>query len=147
MKITDAFLGEHAVFYAQFNHMEQTIPNSESIEFVKTQCAVLAAALKGHAQLEEDLLFKSLEDHIGNGGPLKVMRAEHEEIESALERMPTLQSLDQARPLLLRVIQVARNHFAKEEQVLYLIAHKTLSSEALIELGNQWAQQRTVRLG
>ena len=147
MKITDAFLGEHAVFYAQFNHMEQTVPDAVSVEFVNIQCALLASALKGHAQLEEDLLFKTLESSIGSDGPLKVMRAEHEEIESSLEQMPAIQALDQAQALLLKVIEIARNHFAKEEHVLYPIAQKTLSSEVLTDLGNQWSQHRVVRLG
>jgi len=57
MVITDAFLGEHAVFYAQFEHMEQIIPSTESLSEVKSQGAMLASALRGHAQLEEELLF------------------------------------------------------------------------------------------
>lgn len=146
MIITDAFLGEHAVFYAQFGYMEKVIPVATSVIQVKTQGAMLKAALAGHAQLEEDLLFKNLESHIGPQGPLAVMRAEHDEIERSLESLPGIQELAQAQALLLKVIEVARNHFAKEEQILYPIAQQTLSPENLSDLGSQWAAQRSVNL-
>ena len=40
----------------------------------------------------------------------------------------------------------ARNHFAKEEQILYRLAHQNLSTEILSELGSQWAEHRAVSL-
>lgn len=146
MKITDAFLGEHAIFYAQFDHIEQTIPVADSVAHIKTQGTMLATALTSHAQLEEELLFKTLEPHIGPMGPLAVMRADHNEIEQSFESLPTTQELSQAQALLLSVISVARNHFAIEEQVLYPIAHQTLTSEILSDLGSQWAELRSVSL-
>lgn len=144
MKITDAFLGEHAVFYAQFNHMEKTLPDADSLQQVKTQGAMLASALAGHAQLEEELLFKTLEPHIGPGGPLAVMRLEHENIESSLDQIPHVQELAHGKDLLLNVIMVARPHFAKEEQILYPLANQTLSTELAFELGRKWAERRAV---
>ena len=147
MMITDALLGEHAVFYAQFDYLEQSLPTADSLPLVKSQGAMLAAALAGHAQLEEELLFTTLEPHIGPMGPLAVMRMEHEEIEQTLlERLPAAQELDQARKLLLRVIEVAREHFAKEEQVLYRLAPQSLSAEILTDLGAQWAAHRAIVL-
>ena len=101
MNVTDAFLGEHAVFYAQFDYMEKIIPVATSVLQVKTQGAMLKAALAGHAQLEEELLFKNLESHIGPQGPLAVMRAEHDEIERSLESLPGIKELPQAQALLL----------------------------------------------
>jgi hemerythrin-like domain-containing protein len=146
MKITDALLGEHAVFYAQFGYLEQVIPAVNSLAQVKNLGAMLAAALASHAQLEEELLFTTLEPHIGSMGPLAVMRKEHDEIEKSLERLPTLQEVEQARELLLKVVTVAREHFPKEEQVQYPMAKKTLSDETLIDLGTQWAARRAIVL-
>ncbi len=144
MKITDAFLGEHAVFYAQFDHMELTVPSEDSVTQVKTQAAVLGAALAGHAQLEEELLFQKLETHIGPGGPLAVMRMEHEQIEENLARLPDLETLEDARTVLLQTVKVAREHFAKEEQILYPLAERTLGIDHLTQLGEQWAGVRKV---
>ena len=146
MKITDALLGEHAIFYTQFDYLEQAIPAINSVAQVKSLGAMLAAALASHAQLEEELLFTTLEPHIGSMGPLAVMRMEHDEIESSLERRPAIQEVDQVRELLLKVVKVAREHFPKEEQVLYPLANKTLSAETLIDLGAQWAARRAIFL-
>jgi iron-sulfur cluster repair protein YtfE (RIC family) len=144
MKITDAFLGEHAVFYAQLDHLDGSIPGANSLAQVKSQGAMLAAALVGHAHLEEELLFTALERHIGPMGPLAVMRMEHDEIESALARLPKIQNLAEAQSLLLHAIQVARDHFAKEEQVLYPIAEQALDIDTRTRLGRQWAERREV---
>ena len=40
----------------------------------------------------------------------------------------------------------ARNHFAKEELVIYRLAHQTLSTEIQSNLGTQWAEHRAVSL-
>jgi len=146
MRITDALLGEHGVFYAQFDHLEQAVPAAETLAQVKDQAALLAAALKPHANLENDLLFAALEPHLGPMGPLAVMRMEHDEIEGTLARVQEVKDLAGAQDLALHAIQVARDHFAKEEQVLFPMAQQVLSAEALAQLGAQWAEQRQVRL-
>jgi hemerythrin-like domain-containing protein len=145
MQITQGLLGEHAVFYAQFSYLEKAVPTSQNLGEVQIQTALLDAGLESHANLEEELLFVHLEPHLGTqGGPLAVMRAEHDEIKNGLSRLPQLQNLDEAQNLLLHVIAVAREHFAKEEQILYPMAEQTLGEEKLMQLGSEWARQRKV---
>lgn len=144
MKITDALLGEHGVFYAQFSHLEQVVPQLADLAVVQAQGALLTAALETHAHLEDELLFSALEPHLGQGGPLAMMRMEHQQIEEGLARLPGLGELVPARQLLLQVVQVARGHFAKEEQVLYPMAQQALGDAKLVELGTLWAAQREV---
>ena len=45
---------------------------------------------------------------------------------------------------LVQVVQVARGHFAKEEQVLYPMAQQALGDAKLAELGARWAERRQV---
>lgn len=144
MKITDALLGEHGVFYAQFSHLEQVIPQRADLALVQAQGALLTAALETHAHLEEELLFSALDPHLGQGGPLAVMRMEHQQIEEGLARLPGLGERALAQQLLLQVVQVARGHFAKEEQVLYPMAQQVLGEAKLVELGASWAERRQV---
>ncbi len=144
MKITDALLGEHGVFYAQFSHLEQVIPQLADLALVQAQGALLTAALETHAHLEEELLFSALDPHLGQGGPLAVMRMEHQQIEEGLARLPGLGERALAQQLLLQVVQVARGHFAKEEQVLYPMAQQVLGEAKLVELGASWAERRQV---
>ncbi|MFQ5856645.1 MAG: hemerythrin domain-containing protein [Anaerolineae bacterium] len=148
MKIIEALLGEHAVFYAQFDHLEQAVPAAETLAQVQSQAALLTAALETHANLEDDLLFAALDPHLGSQmGPLAVMRMEHDEIRGTLAGLPEAQDLPEAQRLVLHAVQVAREHFAKEEQVLYPMAEQTLDADALTQLGARWAEQRGVSIG
>jgi iron-sulfur cluster repair protein YtfE (RIC family) len=144
MKLTDGLLGEHAVFYAQFDHMEQVVPAAEGVAEIRTQSAMLTAALATHAGLEEELLFQSLDPYPEAGGPLNVMRAEHQEIENTLEQIPGIAELEIAQQRLLHVVYTARQHFAKEEQILFKLAGQLLGEEVLRDLGTQWALRRKV---
>ena len=146
MRITDAFRGEHGVFYALFGHLEEMIPTSESLQLVTAQAAFLTSALATHANLEETLLFITLEPHIGKGGPLAMMRSEHEEIEGTLEGLAGIEDLSEAKRQLLHVVSVARGHFAKEEQILYKLAEQTLDDGVLTDLGRAWAEKRSVMI-
>lgn len=147
MKITEALLGEHGVFYAQFDHLEQAVPAADTLALVQNQAALLTAALATHAGLENELLFSALDPHLGQMGPLAVMRMEHDEIENTLGQVQEAQDLAQAQRLVLHAVRVARDHFAKEEQVLFPMAHQVLDEERLAHLGTQWAQRRGVMTG
>lgn len=145
MDITDALRGEHAVFYAQFDYMETAL-RSGAIAEPRALGAMLAAALASHAHLEESLLFAAIEPHVGPSGLLAVMREEHDEIERLLEELPDVGDSESAKRQLAGIIALAREHFAKEEEVLFGMAAQVLTAESLTALGRQWADQRSVML-
>ena len=139
--VTDALLGEHGVIYRLLEHL--TSRPFDSTEEARTMAAELAAGLASHARIEDDLLFVALEVPLGpNGGPLAVMRMEHEEVEGTLERLAHVESVQEAEALAGRLVTVAREHFAKEEQVLFPMAEELLGEDELRRLGEQWAAQR-----
>lgn len=144
MQITDAFLGEHGVLYAHFDHLLETVPASADLPLVQSQATLLLTTLGSHAHLEDELLFSALDPFLGPMGPLAVMRMEHDQIEGLLGKASQATDAGQARNLLLSAVQVARSHFAKEEQVLYPIARQVLDEGQLHELGAQWAARRGV---
>lgn len=144
MKITEALSGEHGVFYAQFDHLEQAVLAAPALEQVQSQVALLAAALATHASLEDELLFSTLDPYLGPMGPLAVMRTEHDEIERVLNQVQEVQDVRQAQQLILHAVQVARGHFAREEQILFPMARQVLDENTLAQLGAQWAGRRGV---
>jgi iron-sulfur cluster repair protein YtfE (RIC family) len=145
MRITDAFRGEHGVFYAQFDLIERTVPTAGAVAEVRAMAAMLAAALIPHAMLENELLFIPLARRTNNdGAPISVMRMEHEDIEGGLVRAEASTELVEARQLLLSAIEQAREHFAKEEMVLFPLAEQEIDRGRLEELGDQWASRRAV---
>lgn len=146
MKITDAFLGEHAMLYAQFDYLQQATPAAASLAVVQNQAATLTATLASHAHLEAELLFSALDAQMGPMGPVAVMRMEHDQIEGLLDRIPAAPDLPQAQALMGQTLQLARTHFAKEEQILFPMAEQMLEQGKLAELAAQWARRRGVAI-
>ncbi len=146
MKLTDALLGEHGVLYALFDHIEADTPSAASVAQIQESAAVLSAVLLSHAKLEEELLFPALEAHLGPNGPLAVMRAEHDEIEHALRRIEDAQDLDDGTNCVAYALSLVRDHFQKEEEVIFSIAGQALDDETQFRLGKAWAVARRVTI-
>lgn len=145
MTILHALLGEHGVLYAQFAYLEQRLDDGVPLPALREPAALLASALQSHANLEDELLFVALEPFLGvEAGPLAVMRAEHDEIEGTLQRISLATEAEEVERLLWSLLQVARDHFAKEEHVLFPLAEQFLEEETLARLGRQWAQRRGI---
>lgn len=145
MKITDALLGEHGVFYAMFERIETLL--AEDAAAAPRLASLLESALAPHAAIENDHLFAALDPVMGPGGPLAVMRAEHDTIERALGGACRAEDPQEAKNLLLSVIDTARDHFAKEEQVLFPMARQALGDDRLEQLNRAWADRRRVQVG
>jgi iron-sulfur cluster repair protein YtfE (RIC family) len=148
IKITDAFLGEHGVFYALFDRLVEDLRTDNRIEVLRGKALLLAAALGPHARLEDELLFATVEEQAGTGvGPVEAMRAEHEEIERVLRSVAAATEPARASEMLLEAIHLARAHFLKEEQVAFPMAEEALGCENLTRLGREWAHARGVAIG
>ena len=147
MKLTDALLGEHAVFYILFNQIEELAGVEGSMAQIRAANTVLAAIVESHAGIEEELLFPALEPHLGReGGPLAVMRAEHEEIARLLWRIEEAEHEPEAMAAVEAALAQCREHFGKEEQVLFPMAIQFLDEDTLLRLGRSWAEARAVHL-
>ncbi|MBE9552592.1 MAG: hemerythrin domain-containing protein [Proteobacteria bacterium] len=147
MKITDALLGEHAVLYDLFGHLRNTAVTSDDIAEIRAAVAVVAKLLLAHARVEEDLLFPRLDAHLGQMGPLAVMRSEHQGIDDLLEAARGETDLASLKSLVGRLLALASGHFRKEETVLFGMAQQFLGDAVLSELGEEWAAARNVTLG
>lgn len=144
MKITDALLGEHGAFYAQFDRLEKELPHATSAGEVREQAALLAAAVVSHARLEDEMLFRRMAAAGGDSGLLAAMEDEHARIAELLSSAQGTHDLELARSKLLEAVALARDHFAKEERLAFPLAESLLDREALIALGADWADRREV---
>jgi len=147
VRITDALLGEHGAFYAQFDRLEETLPHTTSAAEVREQAALLAAALVTHAKLEDTLLFDRMRAAGADEGLLSTMESEHAEIAGLLTRAQGSQDASVAREDLLEAVALAREHFAKEERLAFPLADSALGPVVLAELGARWSERRDVFLG
>lgn len=165
MKITDALKGEHGVFYAQFQFIEKAL-DDVNLTTLQALGAMLASALAPHAQMEDEILLPPLEEKIGQDGPTGPFRSEHvqidtmlerlqgirdvsgahDRIEGALARLPDAKKVEEAQQLVRDILFAARDHFAKEEHMLFPLAEEILNDGTLELLGMDWAQRRGVAL-
>ncbi len=144
MKLTDALLGEHAVIYELFDYLRDTILKSDDIRDIHGAAAVVERLLVSHARIEEDLLFPRLEDHLGQTGPLAVMRAEHRGIDDFFEAAKRETDIAALKSVIGQLLELAYGHFQKEERVLFAMARQCLDEATLTELGHEWSARRNV---
>ena len=144
MKITDAFIGEHAVLYAQLDHLEHAVPAAKSVGEVKAMAALLEAALRSHAELEDDLLFNGLEPGLDQMGKLEKVQHEHDAICKGLEQVRVSRTLKDAQRRLLNVAHLTRKEFDLEDRIIFRMAEDLLREDTLRDLGRQWARRRIV---
>lgn len=105
--------------------------------------AALEAVLQAHAVEEDQLLFGSLgELPAAARGTLEAMYGEHQEMRALLEDLRKQRQAVRARALLARLMELAREHFAVEERVLFGLVREWITSDRLRELGSQYARRR-----
>jgi hemerythrin-like domain-containing protein len=144
MKITDAFIGEHAALYAQLDHLEQAVPAAKTLGEVKAMAALIESALRPHAALEDELLFNGLEPGLDQMGKLEKVQHEHDAICKALDLIRTSRSRKDAQRRLINVVHLTRKEFDLEDRVIFRMAEELLREETLVKLGKAWAKQRNV---
>ena len=144
MKITDAFIAEHAVIYAQLDHLEAVIPSARTLGEVKVMAGLLEAALKPHADAEDEFLFNGLEPGLDQMGKLETVQLEHDAICHGLELVRGSRSKKDAQRRLLSVVQLTRKEFDVEDRILFKMAEELLRPETLMKLGKAWARKRNV---
>jgi hemerythrin-like domain-containing protein len=145
MKLTDALLGEHALLYETFDHLRAAAAGGE-ISDIRGAVLVLERILVAHSRIEEELLFSSLEPCLGPMGPLAVMRAEHRGLDDLLRSAKTTDDLAGLKAAVGRLLDLAVDHFRKEEMVLFPMAGRVLDEDTLARLGDRWAERRGVAL-
>jgi hemerythrin-like domain-containing protein len=145
MKLTDALLGEHAMLYETFDHLRAATA-AGGMSDIRGALPILERLLTAHARIEEDLLFPNLEPRLGPMGPLAVMREEHRELDELLLSAKTANDLNGLKAAVRRLLDLAIDHFRKEERVLFHMAGRILDGDTLARLGDQWAERRRVTL-
>jgi hemerythrin-like domain-containing protein len=142
MKITEALLAEHLVFHNLFDHVEKTAPELKTLAELKTAAALLESVLRAHSRTEDDLFIGPLEHCFEQIGQRDTFHQEHEDIDAMLAQVQKARRAKKARQLLLALIVSCRQHFDKEERIVFPMAEEILKSKTLTELGQTWMDQR-----
>ncbi len=146
MTICQALLGEHAVFYRQFDFLEQRLRDETDVKSIVDAARPIAEALISHAEIENELLLGALEGVLGANSLPASVKQEHEDIDLGLADALKCTELEELREKLSYVLGVVRGHFIMEEEALFVMSREALPPEKLVALGEQWAQMRGVTL-
>jgi hemerythrin-like domain-containing protein len=146
MKITEALLAEHVVFHNLFDHLEKAAPRFKTIDEVKLAGAMLGTLMRAHSETEDELFVDPLESYLSQIGQSETFHEEHEAIDRDLEKVQTARTLAAARKLLLAVVESSRQHFDKEERIVFPMAEKVFKPKTLLELGESWKRWREAKL-
>jgi hemerythrin-like domain-containing protein len=144
MKITDALYGEHGMFYPIFDYFESVMQSGPELSDFKAMTSVLGKMVVTHAGIEEEILFPALDKHLGEAGPLSVMRREHTEIDAYLDSALSADTSEEAVGHVRNMIGLMREHFAKEERVLFVITQKVLDEKEQEDIAEKWSELRGV---
>jgi hemerythrin-like domain-containing protein len=142
MKITEALFAEHLVFHNLFDHLEKHLHKFKTLAELKTAVAVVDSALQLHSRTEDDLFIGPLGPSFEQIGQRETFHEEHEQIDQLMAEVQKAKQLNKARALLHATIVLCRNHFDKEERIVFPMAERVLKSKTLHELGQTWMNQR-----
>ena len=142
LDLIDLLLGEHASLLTLFRYYEKILTTLD-VAGLRAAGAVLEAVLMAHAIDEDGLLFNALQT--AQGGvreTLDAMCEEHNELRRLLEELPSIEDVTRARGQVRTVLELAREHFAVEERILFGLARRVLPKENLSTLGGEYARRR-----
>ena len=142
MKITDVLRAEHAVFHNLFDHIETTVPRLKTLAEVKGLATLVDRVMAPHSKTEDDLFIEPLEHCFDQIGQNETFHAEHRQIEEMLAGVHKTKTLKNAKKILLSAMNASRQHFNKEERIVFPMAERVLKAKTLIKLGQQWLRQR-----
>jgi hemerythrin-like domain-containing protein len=146
MKITQILVAEHVVFHNLFDHIEKAAPRLKTLAEIKSLSATLDALMRPHANTEDELLMGPLEHCLEQIGQSETFHEEHEEIDAQLAQVQKARGPKQARELLLRAVLRSREHFDKEERIVFPLAEQLLKAKTLTNLGVEWRKRRDAAL-
>ncbi|MHB8253027.1 MAG: hemerythrin domain-containing protein [Acidiferrobacter sp.] len=119
--------------HRELNHLLETTDNACGTPEAPHALARFRESMERHLDLEERLLFPPFEERAGYGGPLLVMRHEHDDIRALLSQAhDSLAAQDRkgCSQVLDTLTVLVQQHHLKEENVLYPMSDNLLADHA-----------------
>ncbi|MCU0782637.1 MAG: hemerythrin domain-containing protein [Verrucomicrobia bacterium] len=136
--ITKALVMEHAVFCAVFDQIERVCPRMGTAQEVKLLAAVVEGLLNGHAETEKNLAYSALDHVLKDDDRLNRLHQDHHEIDEHFHCVQRVNDPAEAQRLLRKALAATREHFRREEQIVFPFLERVLQAETLAALGETW---------
>ena len=142
MKITDALTVEHVVLSGVFDQIENMLPEITAKEEVARLAQMVNGLLNLHAEVEDNLVYVTLDHALANQGKLNHLHQEHQEIDDHFEKVASAKEVAEAKRSLKKALLASRAHFAGEERFVFPVIEAALQDETLMEMGSAWSQKQ-----
>ena len=146
MKITEILVAEHAVFHNLFDHIEKTVPRLKTLAEVKSLATTWTRSCVRTPRPRTTCSSEPLEHCLEQIGQSETFHEEHEEIEARWPRCKRRAGRNRRANLLLRAVLRSREHFDKEERIVFPLAERVLKAKTLSSLGDEWMKRRDAAL-
>jgi iron-sulfur cluster repair protein YtfE (RIC family) len=129
-----------------FDEVERVLPDFQSPAEVGRLARILEGLLRTHGKLETNLAFLPLDHALQHQGRLRVLYHDHREVDEWLRQVHQATTCEEAQRRLRAAIGAAREHFRREEQLVFPVLERTLAEGALAALGDAFERTSTGRL-
>lgn len=101
--------------------------------------AQLVNEVESHSQAEDDVFYTSIEGDAELVDRIDDARQEHDQVESLLEELDGLSvSADDWLEKVREIRMLIEHHVSEEEQVIFLLARRSMSDEEALRLGREF---------
>ena len=125
-----------------FRKIENILPEVTTAEEVSRLSRLVKGLIVRHAEIEDNLVFVTVDHALENQGKLHHLHQEHQELGFSFECIAGVKVIHKARNLLKIALQVSREHFEREEFYVFPIIELALQNETLGEMGKAWTEKR-----
>jgi hemerythrin-like domain-containing protein len=142
--ITKILIMEHTVFCDVFDQIERILAGTKSADEVKALASVVEGLLVSHAETETNLAYSVLDHALADKGSLDRLHQDHHEIDDQFQRIHRTTNPAEAQRLLKKALLATREHFQREEKIIFPVLEKTLQPDTLRSLGGKWMESHSV---
>jgi len=122
--------------------------STDAFEKLRDAVRFINEDIRAHNQNEEEALFPAMEEKIGPSGPTGVMRSEHLQLWSALDKLENKLTelltdtgnaahISRVAELSAFIHDLLKNHIFKEDNILYPMAKQMLTPEEILEVSER----------
>ncbi len=133
--ITDSLTSEHALFCRLFDEIGHLLPDVQTVGEVRLLSRLVEGVLSHHADVEQNLAFAALDHALAEKGELNRLHQDHQEIDSCLRDAASAPEFKVAVRLLKAGLKASREHFHREERLLFPLFEKVFAPTTLMALG------------
>jgi hemerythrin-like domain-containing protein len=134
--VTDLLTNEHATFCLLFDEIDRLLPDVRTVAEVQLLSRLVEGVLSHHADVEDNLAFAALDHALAEKGQMHRLHQDHEEIDASLRGATVAARFSEALELLKAGLKASRDHFKREESVVFPLFEKLLDPASLETLSD-----------